>query len=171
MSETAPAAEPAAPTGAEALRRAHLKHEAAVKSVGALYYLGATISILAAVIAPMPAAQREGSLTAGLIFAALAVIYIVVGWGVRRLKPWSRAAACVVAVPGLLGVPIGTIVSVYILYLMLSQKGRMVYSPEYQAAIAATPQIKYRSTIIIWFILILIVLAIVALGLPAVVGR
>ena len=75
------------------------------------------------------------------------------------------------AVPGLLGFPIGTIISGYILYLMLSKKGRRVYSAEYQGVIAATPQIRYRSTILIWFFLILILLVVIALGVPAFMGK
>lgn len=169
MNETA--IESAAPSEAETTRRAYLGHEAAIKSVGALYYLGAAISLLGAVLAPMPAKEREASIVIGLVLAALAVAYVVVGWGVRRLKPWSRIAASVVAVPGLLGFPIGTIISGYILYLMLSKKGRRVYSAEYQGVIAATPQIRYRSTILIWFFLILILLVVIALGVPAFMGK
>jgi len=152
---------------AEAVRRAHLKHEASIKSVGTIYYLGAALSILAAVLAPGHADAREARLVLGIVFATLAVAYVVVGWGVRRLKPWSRIGASVIAVPGLLGFPIGTLISAYILYLMLSKKGRTVYSPEYREVIAATPQITYRSTVLIWIFLILILLTIIAIGLPA----
>jgi len=161
----------AATTDAEALRRAHLNHEASIKAVGTIYYLGAALSVLAAILAPAPQGASEARILIGAVFAAFAVAYVVVGWGVRRLRPWSRVAASVVAVPGLLGFPIGTLISLYILYLMLSKKGRMVYSPEYQAVIAATPQIKYGSSFVVWFVLILVLLAIGAIGLPAFLGK
>lgn len=171
MSDSGATGDRGARVDAEAVRRAHLKHEASIESVGVLYYLGGALSALAAVLASVPASAREASAALGLVLAALAAAYLVVGWGVRRLKPWSRIGASVIAVPGLLGFPIGTLISAYILYLMLSKKGRTVYSPAYQAVIAATPQIRYRSTVLIWIFIVLILLTIIAIGLPAVLSN
>ena len=63
---------------------------------------------------------------------------------------------------GLLGFPIGTLINAYILYLFLSKKGRTIYSPEYQEVIAATPHVKYRTSIVVWILLALVVVLIAA---------
>jgi hypothetical protein len=65
---------------------------------------------------------------------------------------------------GLLGFPIGTAINAYILYLFLSKKGRTIFAPEYQAVIAATPEVKYRTSILVWIFLALLV-ALLAFGL------
>jgi hypothetical protein len=66
---------------------------------------------------------------------------------------------------GLIGFPIGTLISVYFLYLLLSQKGAYVFSPEYAQVIAATPHIQYKTSIVVWIflglLLVVIFLAIV----------
>jgi hypothetical protein len=54
----------------------------------------------------------------------------------------------------------------YILYLVFSQKGKTVFSDEYQAVIQQTPHIKYRTSIIIWILLGLVAL-LLAIGLFA----
>jgi hypothetical protein len=37
----------------------------------------------------------------------------------------------------------------YILYLVFSEKGRRVFSPEYQEIIRQTPHVKYQTSIIV----------------------
>jgi hypothetical protein len=55
----------------------------------------------------------------------------------------------------------------YILYLLFSKKGATVFSEEYQRVIAATPEIKYRTSIVIWILLALLLL-LIGVGLLAV---
>jgi hypothetical protein len=64
-------------------------------------------------------------------------------------------------------VPIGTLINAYILYLVFSRKGRTILSEDYQQVIAATPHIKYKTSIIVWIFLGLLValLAIAFLGI------
>ena len=64
---------------------------------------------------------------------------------------------------GLLSIPIGTLINGYILYLMYSQKGKVVFSPEYQDIRDATPEIQYQTSKLAWGILIVLVLGLVAL--------
>ncbi|PAW69614.1 MAG: hypothetical protein B9S38_09450 [Verrucomicrobiia bacterium Tous-C4TDCM] len=66
----------------------------------------------------------------------------------------------------LIGFPIGTLIGAYILYLLLGAKGKMVFSPEYQAVIAQTPHIRYRTSKVVW-ILLGLVLLIIVFGLVA----
>lgn len=138
---------------AEAIRQAHIGHEASIKAVGALYYLGAGIAVLAGGSFLASGADAGGL---GAIMLAFGVAGLFVGWGLRALRRWSQVVGSVMAAFGLLGFPVGTIINLYILYLFLSKKGRTVFSPEYQDVIAATPHVKYRTSIIVWIFLALI---------------
>jgi hypothetical protein len=86
---------------------------------------------------------------------------------VRRLKPWARIGSGILSGIGLLGFPIGTIINGYILYLLFSKKGSMVFSDEYKRVIQQTPHIKYRTSVIILvalgLLLFLMMLAMVGL--------
>jgi hypothetical protein len=94
------------------------------------------------------------------------------GWGVRSFRRWGRVVGCVLSGIGLLGFPIGTLINAYILYLFLSKKGRTVFSPEYQDVIAATPHVKYRTSIIVWILLALVgALVVVGIGVMVIGGR
>src|SRR4030095_15829417 len=131
MSNTAfnPYAAPAAPVEdvsanaeAEAIRKAHISHEASVKAVGLLYYLGAVGMALVGV-SGLFAGREPGTGTGiSLLLLGLGVGYAFAGWGLRGLRPWGRIIGIVLAGFGLLGFPIGTLINAYILYLFLSKK-------------------------------------------------
>lgn len=169
-----PTAEVADITGAdpeaEAIRREHIKHEASIRSVGILYYLGGVLMGLAAILFGF-ASTSIGMGLAG-IYAVLALLSLAVGYELRELKPWARIAAIVFAVIGLLGFPLGTLINGYILYLLLSQKGRRIFQPDYLHIVAATPEVKYRTSVIVWIVLGLLLLGFVAaISLPFLMGR
>ena len=143
---------------AEAIRKAHISHEASIKAVGALYYLSSALLVVAG--AGGLIAMSTGGDDVGMvaIFVVLAVGMFFVGRGVRALRRWARIVGSVLAGIGLLSFPVGTIINLYILYLFLSKKGGTVFSPEYQDVIAATPDIKYRVSILVWIFLGLLAL-------------
>src|SRR4030095_8127226 len=93
-----------------------------------------------------------------------------VGTGLRRLRRWARIPTGILSGIGLLGFPIGTIINGYILYLIFSQKGKVVFSDEYRAVIEQTPHIKYRTSIVVWIVLGLLLLLIAAGIIAAVIG-
>jgi hypothetical protein len=67
---------------------------------------------------------------------------------------------------GLIAFPIGTIINAYILYLLLSAKGKYVFSADYRAVITATPHIRYKMSFIVWgFIWLVIALLLLAFGI------
>jgi len=162
---TAPVEDVSANAEAEAIRKAHINHEASIKAVGILYYLGGVGVTLAAIAGLMAA---NGAADAGRMVGLLAVGVggFFAGYGVRALRPWGRIVGCVLSVLGLLGFPVGTLINAYILYLYLSKKGRTIFAPEYQDVIAATPHVKYKTSIIVWIFLALIV-ALIAFALLA----
>lgn len=169
---------------AVAIRKRYLSHEASIKSIGLLYWLGGIVGLILAplyligAITVMTSADAasgaQGSNTfAGIVMVGLAVMIaafavgqIIVAIGIRKLKPWARIATAVLSGIGLLGFPLGTIISAYFMYLVLSKKGQYVFSPEYQSVIAATPQIRYRTSIVVWILLGLLV-ALLILGILA----
>jgi hypothetical protein len=151
---------------AEEVRKQYLNHEASVRSVGFLYYFaGGALFLMGALLATTAGARSDGIVIAlSLFFVVLGAGLIWVGYGLRRLKRWARLPVGILSGMGLLGFPLGTIIHGYILYLVFSQKGKMVFSDEYRAVIAQTPHIKYRTSIIVWILLILVV-ALIAIGL------
>ena len=159
---------PDAGEGDEATRKKYLSHEASIKSIGVLYLLGAIFGFLFSVgylvmgfaTIIMPSRNPSEGSVVGIVLLALAVFMgglstfqFILARGLRRLTPWCRIAGIVVSCLGLLGFPIGTLISAYFLYLLGSQKGVYVFSPEYARVIAATPHIKYKTSIIVWIFL------------------
>jgi hypothetical protein len=170
---------------AEQVRRAHLSHEASIKSVGVLYLLGSIFSLFCGAVTVFTGAQSLLSpdnahgaeamgpfeLIVGGVVVGVGILLFYAGLSMRSLNPNGKTVAIAVACLGLVGIPIGTLISAYILYLLLSEKGKVVFSPEYKAIIAATPHIRYRTSIIVWIFLILLIavvlLVIVGVGMSA----
>jgi hypothetical protein len=168
MADLTPVAEP--PSEVEQMRRTYLNHEASVKSIGTLYYLGAVFTGLgtAGGLAAIASGGRIGpiELFVWLFYAAVTVVLIVLGRGLYRLDRWVRIPVAVLAAIGLIGFPVGTIINGYILYLVLCRKGEVVFSDEYREVIRQTPHIKYRSSAGMIVVLVLI-LAFAALLIAA----
>lgn len=164
---------------AEAVRSEHIKHEASVKSVGILYYIGGVMMLVATIVLTsifMAGAQTDSVLMPfGIIFAIYGVFIVVsfaLGYGVRKLASWARIPAIIVSCIGLLGFPVGTLINGYILYLLLSEKGRRIFEPDYAEIVAATPHIKYRTSIVVWVVLAILILGIgAAIVIPMLAGR
>ena len=95
----------------------------------------------------------------------IGILEICLAIGIRKLIGWTKIPAIIVAAPGPPGFPIGTLISVYFLYLHCSKKGSLVFSAEYARIIAGTPHIKYRTSIFVWILLFLLVALILGLGI------
>ena len=147
---------------AEAIRQAHIGHEASIRSIGLLYYLGGALLLIVAVSALFTTQAEFGSAGVALVLAALSAAYFAAAWGVRALRKWGQVFVGVLSVLGLFGFPVGTLVSLYILYLLLSKKGRTIFSPEYRDIVEATPHVKYKTSILVWIFLALVVALLVA---------
>jgi len=183
FSSTAPAGDFGSQASAEEVRRKFLKHEASVQSIGTLYLLGAVFLLLAAGVmvislivllvngpaAGDPAPTAASFAVPAVVLLAFGGLQFWVGLGLRKLQPSARIVASIYSVLGLLGIPIGTLISAYFLYLLLSQKGTYVFSEEYARVRAATPHIKYRTSIWVLVIVALLVLVFV-IGIVALVA-
>ena len=176
---------------AELIRKSHLSHETNVKSFGCLYTLGGILGILGAIfyigigifvmaggvvseeLASMvfgAGGDRlvSGGLTTlvGVVFLAIAVAQLFAGRSMQTLNPSGKILAIVVAAIGMLQFPCGTLISGYLLYLLVSAKGRTVYSSAYKEVMQATPHIRYRTSIIVW-IFLFILIGVILLGVLA----
>lgn len=151
---------PGAPADAVRIRQEHISHEASIRSIGILYYIGAVMLALVGLAQAFVFGQESLGIMIGLVilFLGLAALYFWMGSALRALRSKVRHVAGVFAVLGLAGFPIGTLINAYILYLLYSQKGKMVFSEEYQAIVKATPGIKYKTSVVVWVLLILLVL-------------
>jgi hypothetical protein len=155
---------PVSNTESEQIRQEHLSHEASVKSVGSLYYLGAILLSLG-FLAFSRTALNSGYMNGwGLIVGSVLMLGIIVlQWklatGLRQLRPWVRIPTIVLSIIGLIGFPLGTIISAYILYLMFAPKSKMIFSPEYRQVIADSPHIRYRSSILKTVLIVILVMA------------
>ncbi len=173
---------PEASSEAELIRKRFLNHEASVQSIGSLYVLGSIFGILgsaaflygglSAGFEPddpnvPPGAQTMGiviALLIGIGFLAISILQFWVGLGLQKLIPWTRIAGIVFAAIGLLGFPIGTLISIYFLYLLVSKKGEYVFSDEYRQIREQTPHIRYKTSMILWiFVGLIVILALIAI--------
>lgn len=172
-------APPSPTTDAERIRREHLTAETNIRSIGLLYIIGGafgTLGAVAAVAGFVASLFRDDASDSDFALGILLLLFLMypailwAGIALRRFRTWARWVAVVLSVFGLLGVPIGTIVAIGFLYVLLNKKATYVFTPEYQAVIAQTPHIKYKTSPIAWAVLGLIVLGLVAALVAAALG-
>ena len=158
---------------AEAVRREHIQRETSIRSIGMLYYLGGGFLGLGGVLILIAwlARDRTGfNLGVAVVFLVLATVEIAMGRGIRKLRPWARNIGTAFACLGLLGFPLGTLINAYILYLLLSKQGKRIFEADYADIVAATPGVKYRTSVVTWIVLALLVLIFVGLAILAATG-
>jgi hypothetical protein len=154
---------------AAAIRREHIKHEASVRSIGGLYLFSGSVCLFGGLAGLVAAGWGVEGLTGTmvvilcLVYGLVGALSIAVGGALRALQPWARTVTIVLSVIGLIGFPIGTIMNAYILYLLCAAKGKRLFEPDYQGIIDATPEIKYKTSIIVWIFVGLLGLLIVGL--------
>ncbi|MFM7590858.1 MAG: hypothetical protein ACKO85_03615 [Isosphaeraceae bacterium] len=76
------------------------------------------------------------------------VIQFFLGKGLRNFKNWARITSAILCIPGILS-PITWL----ILYYLLNKKAVFVCTPEYAQIREMTPHIKYKTSIIVKFLL------------------
>jgi hypothetical protein len=168
-----------ASTEAESVRRQYLSHEASCKSFGFLFLLGGVLTaiyfvvmvivVIVSLIGPVPLGPAEVGIVfvSTLVLGAVSTALLSIGRGVRRLDSGYRVPAIVLCCLGLLGFPIGTLIHGYGLYLFVSEKGQFVFSDAYRDIRRQTPHIKYKTSIVVWIFvgLLVLVLMLAMLGL------
>jgi hypothetical protein len=111
--------------------------------------------------------QQAPPTVESLLSAALGILFVTVGIGLMRLRTWARWSSVVmISYPigmsvynlattatregsyALMGWPIWG----YLLYLLVSPRGSVVFSPAYREVIARTPHIKPRTRLLFMFV-------------------
>lgn len=156
-------------SAAEETRRTYIGHELAVRSIAIVYGIVGSFNVLVGCVGLLAASDRGSSANMDLfsylsfiMFSGLVtfgVAYVWIGLKVRKLDPRFRIPAAVFAGLGIaLGIPfcIGGIIPAYILWLLVSQKGKVVFSDQYARVIEMTPHIKPKMWIVLKILLILV---------------
>ena len=105
------------------IREAHISHEASTRAFGILYYFsGVMLGIFG--LAQLIIAIDQPSVTLfpfgmGAALIMLCAIFLWIGYGLRRLSSKVRHVAGVLAVIGLSGFPLGTIINAYFLFFKI----------------------------------------------------
>jgi hypothetical protein len=105
-----------------------------------------------------------------IILVLLSYIYFQLGRWFKALNSKAKTPGTIFAILGLLAFPLETLINGYILYLLNSKKGTIVFPDEYKQVIAATPEIKYKTPAAVWLLLGFIVV-VVALGVIIIVAN
>jgi len=112
-----------------------------VKIIGIIYIVFGALAIFAGLLlmlglmaggAALEATDPEnieglGAILAGIGFGvglfviALGALEIVVAVNLRNFKPWARIAQIVISALGLLSIPIGTALGIYVLWALLNK--------------------------------------------------
>lgn len=163
---------------AERIRRAHLTHEARLKSVGSLMLLTAFYLLVGPptifsglymlVLAPT---QHDEVLTAifvalmvglvGVILTALGALGYRAGTGLRRLDPRYRLAYTALACVWLMSCSVASLIGLWALYLIHGPAGQRVLSPEYAEIRRLTPHLQSTHSVVTWAVALLLCVGLV----------
>ncbi len=115
--------------------------------------------------------QQSGFLIETIMSAAayvvIGLLQIDVGRVLRKFTLIGKIGGAILGMIGLLGTPLGTLFSGYMLCLLLSAKGKSIFLPEYQEVLKATPDIVYQTSKTIVVLAILLLLLFIAVGILA----
>jgi hypothetical protein len=166
----------------ENTRRRYFPHEQNIRSIGTYFCFAGVFQLIAGTVLLFFQIEtffslRDVNLNVHLdpghfavtiaqqafFFLAIGGLTIWTGRCFRDLNQSAYVAGIMVAVMGLLNIPIGTIASAVILYLIISDRTRFVLSDRYRQAIAATPQFQWKT--VGW---VKIIIALTLLEIPVV---
>lgn len=165
LAEGHPVLDAAAGSDAQ-IRREHLKAEANIRAIGMLQMVGGGLGAVGMTLVTLFGVLGDlGMMTA--IFAPFIALYaglFYVGMELRNLRSWARWVVVSLSVPGLLGFPVGTLISVYFIVTLTNAKAKVVLTDGYRQIRERTPHIQYRTSPIIWVMVGVLVVALLALG-------
>jgi hypothetical protein len=152
------------PSEEERVRRTHLNAEASIRSLGSFLFVSGMIMGLGALQELSNVNQlRSHEMVATF---GLPILLVWLGIKLRQLRWFASILAGVLAVLGLTLYPVGTVINLLILFFLFSKKGRFVVTPKYHDIIRATPHLRYRTSIVTW-ILLAILIALIVLAIFA----
>ena len=143
---------------AERIRKEHIKHEASVKSVGILYFLGGGLLLLIGLLnltMGVASQERSVSLGIGVVFLALAGVQIWAGIGLRQLRPWARVVSGILSGIRLIVFPIGSDHQwLHPLPAFLTKRhDHFLGGLSRRCSFNRHRKIKYRTSVVVWVLL------------------
>jgi type II secretory pathway pseudopilin PulG len=104
-----------------------------ITALAILDFIGAAFSLIAGVAAIALSSRAQDTeatavLIVGVAFLVIAVLYTVAGIGLLNLKPYGRILQILLAIVGLLGIPVGTIISILVLVYMFNPGIKVLFS-------------------------------------------
>lgn len=157
----------------ERIREEHIKTEATIKSIGLLFYLAAfvLVAVCVSLLAGSAHGMTGGTLLGGGICVLLTFGVGATAYGLRRLRGWARIPAIVIStivlIIGLINLSLGVIIHIYILAKLMGKEARFIMTPEYQRIIAATPHVKYKTSILVKVLLALLLILLIGIIVAA----
>jgi len=166
-------ARPGAPEDAEAVRRAHLHHEGALRGLGRIYQVFGALSLpwgplmalggVATAIRSDVSSSESAQLAAfflavfGAFMTAVAAVQIWAGTGMRAYRRRARVAAAALAALQLLNIPWGTALGAATLWALFAPEGERIFAADYPAIVEATPHLRPGTHPVVWVVLALFV--------------
>ena len=93
---------------------------------------------------------------------ACGAVIIAVGVGLRRFATWSRWLALLLAFLGFCVLPVTFPLAAFVGYVLLSKKGRFVFTKAYQDAVTDVPDVPGETSKLLMAVLGVIIIASVA---------
>lgn len=116
------------------LRHYYAQDEVYVRAVGWFYiYFGSLmlgLSLLALALALL--ASKLAFACASFSTLMVSITYVVLGWGMRHLDPWSRRPAYLAAIVMMVLFPIGTLAGLICFYLLKERSHKEIFSHKYR---------------------------------------
>ena len=153
-----------------------LKRPGIVTVLAVLQFIGAGFCLLAAfailTLGPLGSETPEApEAIIGAMFGAVGLTQLMCGIGLWTLKPYGRILQMVLAWIGLLGIPVGTIISILILVYMFKPGIKTLFSgrpaqdltPQELAQVAAATQGSAAATAVVVVVVVLISVAVIGI--------
>lgn len=108
-----------------------LKRPGLVTLLAVFHFIGGGLLLLIAIAIGVAAAGESQPLPLAIVsglFALFAVLHLFCGFGLMKLKPWGRLLQIGLSVVGLLGFPLGTLISILILVYMFRPGIALLFS-------------------------------------------
>lgn len=119
------------------LRSRYRNEESKVLAVGGVYYLLGSLLFSVGGVGAYYCAMKLSMfhlLPCGA-FALLGLMFIIIGFGLRRFDNWSRVSAVVAAAIALFIIPVGTVVGILCLGILKRNALKLMFTSAYQAAV------------------------------------
>lgn len=169
-----PAAPPVFDTPAPATSAVVIKRPLAVTILAVLQFIGAAfwlLAVLGSVAGSSLSADAAPAIVIAPVFIGIGLAQLFCGLGLLRLKPYGRTLQLVFAWIGLIGIPIGTIISILILIYFFRPGVKLIFAgrpgddftPQEAAEIKAEMATSSAMVVIVVVVAVLVMIGFIAI--------